>query len=439
MHALADAVGAARLGMLQSLMDAKKRAEALEQEYLNKMHSENAAFTQLANSYDESIQSLRADFSSRLESLSSETKTHLIQVSESAAASDAAILDLKSTIADRRDHLLSELDQVKVSSMETSAELSSRLDVFSAEVSSQTSSLVVLVDHVQTRLDNLEAQVSLISANLSADLESRLATLESRVSLSEKTQREEFSNQASSLQSSIDSVSSSIFSYIDSHVSSLEQRLSESISGIGLNQINLDKQSLQMTASFKSLSSAVADQNLDLAQHKQVYDLYTQYVDAYFTRINTQFHNLYSAGLYYEWTVAANADQSPVFSLSDMFSTCFFRLFPSSSTIWFVWKPQSSSGNPSVLVDIAMDNLKLCGISPCRKDQLHGHWIWEAAFPEHAAAFSVVSVEISLRQWLVDKSVQHSLRADHSAIQWTSFDSPTVHMSTSRNPFDHQE
>ena len=59
MHALTSEISSARLSMLSELIDARKRAEQQDQDFLSKMQRENAAFGQVAKLYEDAVTDIR--------------------------------------------------------------------------------------------------------------------------------------------------------------------------------------------------------------------------------------------------------------------------------------------------------------------------------------------------------------------------------------------
>jgi hypothetical protein len=127
------------------------------------------------------------------------------------------------------------------------------------------------------------------------------------------------------------------------------------------------------------------------------------------------------------------------------------RFFPLSTvtgevpTVWLINRPANADAIIPVYVDIGVGLSKRGPLKRKQVQELFGHWVWEATFPSDVLTSElrgddlVVSVEISMRQWMeldqVPQVASHEETIDvpESPSAMSTFTFVPVHAS---NPFD---
>jgi hypothetical protein len=187
---------------------------------------------------------------------------------------------------------------------------------------------------------------------------------------------------------------SSVSNLIDSALAKIEPRDSESI-------IRIDQLESEISKIRREISEKISEQQNFL-------------------------HAVATTGHRHDWMIA-NAlnrlkslgvmNSAYKFINSEQFSVgpyrnLMFRFYPVSApgldcpAVWLVQRPTSAEALIPVFVDVGIGSTKKGPLRAKKVQELFGHWVWEATFPndvltqELAADDLVVSVEISMRQWM---------------------------------------
>jgi hypothetical protein len=193
---------------------------------------------------------------------------------------------------------------------------------------------------------------------------------------------------------------------IDNEVVELEEKLTReirSVTDVG-RSIEERLESL-MTSSTVSIS--------ELYQQNKIFESFTQYVDSYLLRLDSQLKDLTACHKWqipiYQLASLLNSEclfiQSPIFTLLDSSSSSFLRLAIDSQGNWimsFLCTTSDSHALAPLKVDLAINNLAVVGVGATIRDDLLV--CWEAAVPRRENEEMVVAgVNVSLRSWAADE------------------------------------
>jgi hypothetical protein len=484
-------MSSARLRILGDLMDARKKAEAHEQEFLKTIHSENAAFSKIVSLFEDSVREISGSIVSVRDELNNRCTTTLneFNVFHKSLSNELTILkqelskemdltketfrtsqnllednrakrdefwqadfsrriseisDLKDQVGEDISRISSEHLLFKESLLETIGKVQEETRLLSLRIEDVVRTLDDRADRqlesFKNILDERECQlVERFDSHL-VDLESRFkGFLEDQIAMRSINTEQELmcalNNRTDAARHRLEDDMQDISNNFESRFQSIEKRLEETTSVPSITQdeiLHLEKRLYALVeSSLSSRINSVIDQIGDLDSR----------ISAKLTSQESALCAIGSSGYFYDWTIVdakTKLESLGLFSSNNKFvsseifsigpySNLQLRLYPLSSSlsdspsVWLIHSPSGTDINsqPSlpVYVDLGIGRSKrgLCRMK--KVQELFGHWVWEACgfdrdFIRKEVELNgtlIISVEISMRQWLKGNEVQDGL------------------------------
>ncbi len=338
--------------------------------------------------------------------------------------------------------------------------------------------LASLKDDYMEKLSGLrtdfEKRVTDSEVDLRALLDSRLGGLEEILGNRIKEVRDQLSHQAeNSTARAFEDCKSQVKAETSSITTVLSDRLRKIESGL---QTCVDEQKLKEIIDEKVSSwtepheKVVAHEELIRSLEQQLSSMRSEFIDRLSTQAATM-NAIAHSGLRYEWKIKSAVARltslgilggstgkyvsSEVFNLGP-YKNLSLRFFPVSTasgelpTVWLIIRPSGPDAIIPIYVDIGVGVSKRGPLKRKQVQELFGHWVWEACFPNDIVAAEVqdddlsVSVEISMRQWMdlerlpsVQRAPQTSLIEEDAEIpESPSAMSNYTFVPPQTNPFD---
>ena len=366
---LTEDISSSRLAILSELMDARKRAEQQEQEFLKKIHRENAGLSSLIGLFEEGLADVKTSVSDQTNSLS-EFKSHFDKRLLDLTASIESLSVADSAFTEELKGVTSEVVAIRNAVSSVSAEALQRQEQAETRLFEKIDYLHVSLNSTISELGYLCKRVADIE-ELQKSSQSFQVDIVDRMTKAEKGILDAKEN--------LEICKLSDLEIIQNRLLALErgEEVQNKLENIEKSVSSLESVSSGLAEKFRAHRDLIVEEislmkRSDELRFKSFYNEIQKSVNNQQTRVS------------HFWRIPINRLQtdsdpidSEIFSLDGKLSDCFFRYFHTNGILWLVWRPGREDDH-SILVDLIVGKTKKGPINKIRKEEFYNCWIWEA-------------------------------------------------------------